>query len=90
MIADPKFRLSGITNKSLREGLTKTPWASDRTEKQLSARASRYLRLLRDHGIIKKLPGQNKYQVTTKGITLANVLSAFLIASTQELMKMAA
>lgn len=90
MIADPKFRLSGITNKSLREGLAKTPWASGRTEKQLSSRASRHLRLLRDHGIIKKAPGQNKYQVTTKGITLANVLSAFLIASTQELMQMAA
>ena len=90
MIADPKFRLSGITNKSLREGLTKTPWASGRTEKQLSARASRHLRLLRDHGIIKKLPGQNKYQVTTRGMNLANILNAFLAASTQELMKMAA
>ncbi len=90
MIADPKFRISGLTNKTLREGLQKTKWASGRTEKQLSARASRYLRLLRDHGIIKKLPEQNKYQMTTRGIKVANILNAFLAASTQELMKMAA
>lgn len=90
VIADPKFRLAGLTNKSLREGLANTQWASNRTEKQLSARASRYLRLLRDHGIIKKLPEQNRYQITTRGVTLTNILNAFLAASTQELMKMAA
>ena len=90
MIADPKFRISGLTNKTLREGLQKTKWASGRTDKQLSARASRYLRLLRDHGLIKKLPQQNKYQMTTRGIKAANILNAFLAASTQELMKMAA
>ncbi len=90
MIADPKFRISGLTNKTLREGLQKTKWASCRTDKQLSARASRCLRLLRDHGLIKKLPGQNKYQMTTRGIKTANILNAFLAASTQELMKMAA
>jgi hypothetical protein len=90
MISDPKFRVSGLTNKTLREGLVKTQWASGRTEKQLSARASRYLRLLRDHGIIKKQPEQNKYQMTTRGMKLANILNAFLAASTQELMRMAA
>jgi hypothetical protein len=81
MIADPKlrtlscaFRISWLTNKTLREGLQKTKWAAGRTEKQLSTRASRYLRLLRDHGIIKKLPEQNKYQLTTRGIKVANIL----------------
>jgi hypothetical protein len=33
---------------------------------------------------------QNKYQMTTRGIKVANILNAFLAASTQELMKMAA
>jgi hypothetical protein len=43
MIAGPKFRLSVLTNKSLHEGPANTQWASNRTEKQLSARAGRYL-----------------------------------------------
>jgi hypothetical protein len=90
MISDPQFRVSGLTNKALRQSPRQTKRAAGRTDKQLSARISRYLRLLRDHGIIRKLPGQNKYQLTTKGIKLANILNAFLAASTQELMKMAA
>jgi DNA-binding IclR family transcriptional regulator len=60
--------------------LQKTKWASGRTEKQLSARANRYMRLLRDHGIIKKLPEQNKYQMTIRWIKVANILNAFLAA----------
>jgi hypothetical protein len=79
-----------ITNKNLRKGLQNTKWALGQTKKKLSACASRYLRLLRDHGLIKKLPEQNKYQMTTRGIKTANILNAFLAASTQELMKMAA
>jgi len=90
LISDPVFRVSGLTNKMLRERLRETHWASGRTDKQLSARISRQLRLLRDHGIIRKLPRQNKYLMTIKGGKLANVLNSFLAASTEKLLKMAA
>ena len=90
LIGDPAFRVSGLTNKMLRERLRKTHWGAGRTDKQLSARISRHLRLLRDHGIIRKLPRQNKYQMTIKGMKFTNVLSAFLAASTEKLMKIAA
>lgn len=89
-IADPKFRISGITNKMLRQSLSETRFGSKRTEKQLSAKISRHLRLLRVHGIIRKLPKQNRYQLTLKGIKLTNLLNAFLAASTEQLMEMAA
>jgi len=49
-----------------------------------------HLRLLREHGIIRKLPRQHKYQLTLKGVKLTNMLNAFLAASTEKLMKMAA
>ena len=89
-ISDPAFRVSGLTNKMLRQRLRMTDWAAGRTDKQLSARISRYLRLLRDHGIIRKLPKQHRYQLTIKGVKLTNTLNALLAASVDQLMKMAA
>ena len=90
LISDPAFRVSGLTNKMLRQQLSDTRFGSDRTDKQLSAKISRHLRLLREHGIIRKLPRQHRYQLTLKGVKLTNMLNAFLAASTEKLMKMAA
>ncbi|MBV5318362.1 MAG: hypothetical protein JZU50_11205, partial [Desulfobulbaceae bacterium] len=89
-ISRPSFRISGFTNKMLREHLPGTGSGARQTDKQLSARISRFLRLLRAHGVIRKLPRQNRYQVTTKGVRLTNALNAFLSASTENLLKMAA
>ena len=89
-LSDPAFMISGLTNKMLRERLSDTFFSSGRTDKQLSAKISRHLRLLRVHGIIKKVPKQNRYQVTLKGMRLTNALSALLAASTENLLKMAA
>jgi hypothetical protein len=89
-ISDPAYRVSAITNKALRDILKNTTWGKNRTDRQLSARISRHLRLLRAHGIVRKLPNQNKYQVTLKGMRLANTLNAFLATSTENLLKMAA
>jgi hypothetical protein len=89
-LSDPAYMISGLTNKMLRERLSDTPFGSGRTDKQLSAKISRHLRLLRSHGIIRKLPRQNRYQVTTKGMRLANALNALLAASIENLLKIAA
>jgi len=89
-LCDPKFTVSGITNASLRERLRTTPWGAGRTEKQLSARVSRHLRLLRDHGLIRKVPNRRRYHVTPKGQQVLTAFSAALAASTQQLMEMAA
>jgi DNA-binding MarR family transcriptional regulator len=89
-IADPIFNVSGITNVSLRERLKSTAWGDGRTDKQLSARVTRHLRLLRDHGLIRKVPNRRRYQLTAKGIQLTTALSAALAASTQQLMEIAA
>ena len=89
-ISDPVFRISGLTNKMLRQRLQKTEWAKGRNDKQLSARVSRHLALLRNHGIIKKLPRQNKYHLTQKGTKLTTALNALLAASTEQLLDLAA
>lgn len=60
-LADPLYAVNGITNKHLRQKLHASPWAKGGTDKQLSARISRNLRLMRDHGLIRKIPCQRKY-----------------------------
>jgi hypothetical protein len=89
-LSDPAYMISGLTNKMLRERLSDAPFGSGRTEKQLSAKISRHLRLLRSHGIIRKLPRQNRYQVTVKGMRLTSALNALLAASVENLLKIAA
>jgi len=89
-LSDPKFRISGLTNKMLRQNLVGTKFVSGRTVKQLSGKISRHLRLLRAHGIIRKLPRQNRYQFTLTGVRLINILNAFLAASTENFLKLAA
>jgi len=85
-IADPAFCVSGITNAELRKRLRNTAWGSGRTDAQLSARISRHLRLLRDHGFIRKIPSRRRYQLTQEGRTFVTALTAMLGASTQQLM----
>ena len=89
-VADPALAVAGITNAALQRALGGTPWANKKTEKALSARISRQLRLLRDHGIIRKLPNQRKYQLTEKGRQLTTLISVLLGASTEQLLEMAA
>ena len=89
-ISDPAYRISGLTNKMLRQSLADTSFGTGRTDKQLSGKISRHLRLLRAHGLIRKLPKQNRYQLTIKGVRLINIMNAFWAASTEDLMKIAA
>jgi len=89
-IADPKYAVSYLTNKDLQQRLGGTPWANGMTGKRLSARISRHLRLLRDHGLIRKLPNQRKYQLTEKGRKITTALNVILAASTEQLLEMAA
>ncbi len=89
-ISDPAFAVSGITNTAVRKKLAAQDGFKNLTDKQLSAKVSRQLRLLRDHGIIRKLPGQKKYNLTDKGRQITTALPAMLNASIKELMEIAA
>lgn len=89
-ISEPAFCIDGLDNSALREKLTGKPGYEKRTTKQLSAKISRQLRLLRDHGLLRKLPRQKKYILTPKGQKLTTALNAMLAASIQQLMDKAA
>ncbi len=89
-ISDPAFSVSALSNRALREKLRGKSGFDKMTDKQLSAKISRLLRLLRDHGVIRKIPKRRKYVLTTKGQELTASLNALLAASTQQLMGKAA
>ncbi len=89
-LSDPAFSLSGITNKALRRILKTKVWGRGRTDKQLSAKISRHLRMLRHHGLIRKTTNRLQYHLTAKGRQLVTALSSALAASTRKLMEMAA
>jgi hypothetical protein len=89
-LSDPSFTVSGITNAGLRKMLRDTACGAGRTDQQLSARVSRHLRLLREHGLIRKLPNRHRYHLTDKGRQLTTARNAMLSASTEQLLDMAA
>ncbi|HBD86580.1 MAG TPA: hypothetical protein DC001_04055 [Clostridiales bacterium] len=89
-IADPKFNVDAISNKQLQKALYGQPWAKDMEGRKLAARISRHLRLLREHGLIRKLPKQHKYTLTDKGRLLTTSLNQFLGAKISDLSKLAA
>lgn len=88
-LARGEHQLNGFVNKTLCEELYgKGSCAAD--QKRLSAKTSRRLRLLRAHGLIRKVPRANRYQLTDKGRKVAAAVLAASSANTEQLMNMAA
>ncbi|PYR90278.1 MAG: hypothetical protein DMF84_20375 [Acidobacteria bacterium] len=61
-----QFSIQGIRNADLRRPLISQADATT-TRRQASARISRLLRLLRAHGLLRKVSGTRYYRVTIKG-----------------------
>ena len=89
-IADPRFTVSGFCNKQLRQLLVDTHRYAGKTDKQRSGITTRSIRLLRDHGVVRRLPKVRRYQLTARGRQLVTALLAALAASTEQLTDMAA
>ena len=89
LINNPAHAVTGIRNADLRQRLPKHH-GEKRTDRQLTASATRHLRLLRAHGIIKKISKTHRYQLTDHGRTLVTAMTSALAASTKKLTKIAA
>jgi hypothetical protein len=76
-IADGAFVLRGFTNRDVVARTYDESADNKREHQRRRARTSRQFRLLRAHGIIRKLPKQNRYQLTAKG---RRILTAILAA----------
>ena len=76
-VAHGEFATAGFRNRDLRAVLYPVqPHCSPAHDRRLSARVSRQLRLLRAHGVIRKIPRSHRYQLTHHGRLLAAALFA--------------
>ena len=85
-VGDGKFLLYGFRNKDLRAMLFAVPADSPRELRRRSGQITRQLRLLRAHGLIRKVSGTHRYLVTDKG---RQVITALQVAREADVMKLA-
>ena len=72
IISNAKYLVNGFSNKLIREEY----FDKDITKKDIGI-MTRFLRKLRAHGFIKKVPRKNKYYLTSKGRKIANSILVY-------------
>lgn len=82
-----EFNLQGFRNRDLQRLLYSTAAETKAEAKKRSAAITRQLRLLRAHGLIRKIPGTHRYLLTKSGRT---VITAVLAASQAMVSQLAA
>jgi hypothetical protein len=65
-VLEGQFLLKGFTNRDLRQRVASPP-ADQWESRRLSARMTRQIRLLRAHGLVRKVSGTRYYRVTWQG-----------------------
>ena len=85
-----EFAINGLRNRDLQALLYPTPAGSQQERRRRSAAISRKLRLLRAHGILRKLPHTHRYQVTGRGRLILNAVRSAQLATSQQLASLAA
>ena len=84
-----EFTLRGFRNRDVRELLYPTT-ISQTEQRRQSARVSRLLRLFREHGLIRKLKGTLRYQLTATGRRTLPAFIAARNANAEQLNRLAA
>jgi hypothetical protein len=85
-----EFLINGFRNRDLRALLFATdPAPTPEQVKRQSSKVTRHLRLLRAHGLIKKVPASHRYTVTDNGRQAITALLAARNADTTQLLKAA-
>jgi hypothetical protein len=89
-VSDPKWAVNGLRNRDLRAELFGAPPADPLERKRQSAKVGRLLRLLRAHGILKKIAQTQRYQVCAKSRDGLLAILAARSADTEKLTTLAA
>jgi len=87
-----ELAINGFRNKDLREVLAPGHNATldQAGQRRLSAKATRWLGLLRAHGLIKKVSRTHRYVLTQRGQTFATALLSASATDVNKLMELAA
>lgn len=84
-----EFALNGFRNRDLQSILFAEP-ANGEQARRRSAAMGRQLRMLRAHGLIRKLARAHRYRLTDRGRRLINALQAAQAATVSQLIQIAA
>lgn len=90
LLSRGEWTVNGFRNADLRKHLYPVGTRSAEVARRRTAAVSRKLRLLRAHGLIKKVPGSHRYLVTTRGRKLITLLMAARKADVTQLTAFAA
>jgi hypothetical protein len=85
-----EFVLNGFRNRDLQSLLFAEPAKNREQARQRSAAVGRQLRMLRAHGLIRKLAHTHRYQLTDRGRRLINALQAAQAATVSQFIRIAA
>lgn len=85
-----EFVVEGMRNADVQSALFDGPARTKKQRRRRSAAAGRYLRLLRAHGLIRKVPGRHRYLVTARGREAATALITAQQADVAQLTALAA
>jgi hypothetical protein len=75
-IADPKWMIQGLRNRDVAALLYPTEAKEVTERRRRSAHVTHLLRLLRAHGLLEKVPGTHRYQVSAEARTKIHALLA--------------
>jgi len=89
-ISDGKHAAGGFCNRDLASRLYPTQSADKAARGRIASKVSYRLRILRAHGLIRKLPGQRRYHMTSKGRPIVTALLQVQHATLQQLNAIAA
>jgi hypothetical protein len=84
-----EYKITGFRNRDLREHLY-GPTNDPAEQKRLAGKVTRQIRLLRAHGLIKKIPKTHRYQLTESGNPIINAILNAQNANIKNLGKTAA
>jgi hypothetical protein len=90
VISRGEFALNGFRNRDLREHLFASAPSSRDEARRRSGQVTRKLRILRGHGLVKKVPRTHRYVLTEKGQAIVVALSAARNASPRQLTELVA
>jgi hypothetical protein len=85
-VARGEFAVNGFRNRDLRAILHGEVPSDTAAAKRQAARITRQLRLLRGHGLIRKIPSTHRYQLTASGRT---TIAAILVAQQTNIKRLA-
>jgi len=80
-----EFAIHGLRNRDLQQLLYAQPPATPAEQRRRSAAVSRKLRLLRAHGLIRKLAHTHRYRVSQRGRLILNAILSAQHMTTQQL-----